>query len=337
MKFPKILLSLSAILIISCNVNESNPTIELSFDINPDNYGYIVVSGLAGLSQNLNSDTLFEDVNLILDLQESGTFIAEAYPKKGYKFIDWNRGESYSMEFTPNKDLFFRANFSEKTFKLAENGYTVICDEANLGDTEFLEYLPGVTYDSDFSKRYELQITKRGRNDINANNKSRTCTSGITDMSELMLGVTSRGVAVLHYDVSNVTNMERMFHTEYAENYFGFWDVSNVKNMSGMFWGSTYMYFDYINDGTGLSKWNVSNVENMSDMFRDNKLFNDNIANWDVSKVTNMDRMFNNARDFNQDLSKWCVTNIPTEPIDFATGSALPKEKYPKWGTCPSK
>lgn len=336
MKYPIIFIS-SIALFISCNVNESKPTIELRFDINPDNYGYIVVSGLAGISDNLNSDTLFEDINLILDLQETGTFIAEAFPNEGYKFIDWNRGESTSLEFTLNQDLTIRGNFAEKTFKLAENGYTVICDEANLGDTEFLEYLPGVQYDSDFSKLYEFQITKRGRNDIDVNNKSYTCTSGITDMSELMLGVTNgMSPAVLHYDVSNVTNMERMFHTESARNYFGFWDVSKVKNMSGMFWGSQTMRFEYIKDGTGLSHWNVSNVENMSDMFRDNKLFNDNIANWDVSKVTNMDRMFNNARDFNQDLSKWCVTNIPTEPIDFATGSALPKEKYPRWGTCPS-
>ena len=45
--------------------------------------------------------------------------------------------------------------------------------------------------------------------------------------------------------------------------------------------------------------------------------------------------MFNSADNFNQDLSGWCVSNIPSEPSDFTTNSALTEANKPIWGTCP--
>lgn len=55
----------------------------------------------------------------------------------------------------------------------------------------------------------------------------------------------------------------------------------------------------------------------------------------DLRAVTNMDGMFNGATIFNDDLSGWCVTNIPSEPTNFSTGSALSAPNKPVWGTCP--
>jgi len=46
-----------------------------------------------------------------------------------------------------------------------------------------------------------------------------------------------------------------------------------------------------------------------------------------------MDRMFGGATVFNQDLTRWNVVNIPSEPTDFATDSALVQANYPIWGT----
>jgi len=48
-----------------------------------------------------------------------------------------------------------------------------------------------------------------------------------------------------------------------------------------------------------------------------------------------MEAMFQFASIFNQDLSGWCVQEIPSEPTDFATSSALTPENYPVWGSCP--
>jgi len=45
--------------------------------------------------------------------------------------------------------------------------------------------------------------------------------------------------------------------------------------------------------------------------------------------------MFEEATAFNQDLSGWCVTNIPNEPSEFGTNSALTDANKPLWGTCP--
>lgn len=60
------------------------------------------------------------------------------------------------------------------------------------------------------------------------------------------------------------------------------------------------------------------------------------VSGWNVENVTNMGSAFFTASSFNQDLTSWCVTNIPTEPSNFATGSALTPENKPVWGTCPA-
>jgi surface protein len=106
------------------------------------------------------------------------------------------------------------------------------------------------------------------------------------------------------WDVSNVTNMSRMFHEAYKFNGdLSKWNVSNVTNMRYMFgWASSF--------NGDLSKWNVSNVTNMEGMFLGTFSFNGDISGWDVSNVTNMEDMFWSAKSFNGDLSKWNVSNV---------------------------
>lgn len=77
----------------------------------------------------------------------------------------------------------------------------------------------------------------------------------------------------------------------------------------------------------------TSLVTDMNSLFRDTS-FNQDIGSWNVSSVINMNNLFRNTP-FNQDLTSWCVEQIPSEPTDFATGSALTTANKPNWGaTC---
>ena len=71
-----------------------------------------------------------------------------------------------------------------------------------------------------------------------------------------------------NWDVSNVTNMNHMFH--YAESFnqpLNNWNVSKVTIMHGMFWAAESF-------NQPLNSWNVSNVATMGGMFHNAESFN---------------------------------------------------------------
>ena len=88
------------------------------------------------------------------------------------------------------------------------------------------------------------------------------------------------------WDVSRVTNMERLFggladFNEAIQN----WDTSNVRIMEKTF-ASTKSF------NQPLNQWNTSRVVTMYDMFYDAQSFNHPLDQWDTSSVTNMRGMF---------------------------------------------
>ena len=150
-------------------------------------------------------------------------------------------------------------------------------------------------------------------------------TNKIIDMSYLFSQTAKFGLYnfngdISNWDVSNVTDMSRMFsHAEFNGN-ISDWDVSNVKDMDSM--------FEYSNFNGDISEWDVSNVKNMYRMFKNSEFNNDSICNWDVSNVVNMMGMFNTSP-FNHDISNWKV-NPECKISGIFFGCAIRREFEPK-------
>ena len=167
-----------------------------------------------------------------------------------------------------------------------DNGVTITCDDANVGDTGIVD---GVIY------------TKRAKTDITADNAATTCTSGITDMSNLFNpggafnanpgGTFNEDIG--HWDTSSATRMDSMFHGAGSFNRdIGAWDTGNAVTMNRMFRNARAFNQD-------IGGWNTGKVENMFAMFNNANAFNQDIGGWNTENVTAMDSMFNRASVFN--------------------------------------
>ena len=228
-----------------------------------------------------------------------------------------------------------------QNFYLAENCVTCMCPNAAIGESGNV-VIDGVN----------RTFTKRTKDQITPQNAVSTCTSGITDMSELFRDLAEFNEDISTWDVSNVTNMLAMFLGTLFNYPLENWEISKVTSMEGMFIYSSYnqplnnwdvsnvtnmaaVFLGADSFNQPLDNWDVSNVTNMGQMFQLASSFNQHIGNWDVSNVTNMGNMFQDAISFNQDISGWCVEKIGSEPTNFALNGGLSSENKPIWGSCP--
>jgi surface protein len=123
--------------------------------------------------------------------------------------------------------------------------------------------------------------------------------SNITDMNRLFSYKSFKG-DISKWNTSNVENMSFMFCQSTFNGDISNWDTSKVNDMSAMFYLSNF--------NQEIGSWNVSNVKDMSSMFKDSK-FNKDISQWNVSKVVSMARMFENTK-FNKDISQWNIKSL---------------------------
>ncbi len=175
-----------------------------------------------------------------------------AEPASNWTFKEWAgeiSGTTPKLTVTVHSQPDITAVFEKKPlFYLAENGYTVVCPEAESGQKGYLNGDPS-------AKAYKA-VDRAMLEQMIDNSKDVTgvCTTLVTDMSRLL---------------ENHSNFDQDISS---------WDVSNVTDMYAMFQDASSFNGD-------LSGWNVSSVTDMNYMFNNASSFNQDISGWCVSQI----------------------------------------------------
>lgn len=199
--------------------------------------------------------------------------------------------------------------------------------EAQIGPGPFGPFYldkPGI-YTLPMGKIFKLSF--KGSTDAVWDFTTNFYTENLVDTSTMFQGCYEFRGDISNWNVSNVTNMAKMFYDSRVNPNISGWDVSNVTNMNKMF--SQAVKFNQ-----PIENWDVSKVKDMTGMFESAAGFNRPIGTWDVNNVSDMDFMFTSATKFAADLSTWCVDGIPAEPPLFGEGAAISLNPYklPRWG-----
>ena len=220
-------------------------------------------------------------------------------------------------------------------FYLDENGLTIRCDDAAVGDTGSIA-LDGETAET-YTKRHYPQLETLVRVDGDFREVANSCISGLTALNNQVDGQGFEGLfqgtdfnePINHWDTSDVLDMSYAFESAAAfDQPLYAWDTSKVTNMTAVFrlaesfnarvdtWNtSSVVSMDSLFDGAqrfnqDVGGWDTSSVTDMSDLFRNAYTFNQEIGGWDTRAVEEMDDMFNDAQRFNQDLSRWNTSSV---------------------------
>lgn len=168
-------------------------------------------------------------------------------------------------------------------FYLASNGETCMCPNAEYGDSGSV-IINGV--EKVFTKRTRQELGAIIFNNENDPQISLTCTSGMTDMSELFFYSIFFNQNLNYWDVSQVTDMNQMFLAAISFNQpLNNWDVSNVTNISGMFYEATSFNQD-------LSDWSFNASISLNDFISNTALSNQNydflLQSFDNQNITDL-------------------------------------------------
>lgn len=125
-------------------------------------------------------------------------------------------------------------------------------------------------------------------------------------MSKMFMNTCLLDEPLEHWDVSNVTRMEKAFWMSYCS--YKATQQSQTCTKDGVTYQGSCLGIARFN--RPLNHWNVSKVEYMSNMFTGLSNFNQPLDRWDVSNVKEMEGMFGSCYSFNQPLDKWNVSKV---------------------------
>lgn len=182
-------------------------------------------------------------------------------------------------------------------FRIALNGVTVTCLDAEVGDTGELN---GIEY----TKRDRDGLLALVGSEATEAELATSCTTGVSSMAELFGYMEERS--------GNEFDFGFNWHSDAADPAtfnpdISSWDMSSVTNMRAMLAGS--LVFD-----RDVSAWDTAQVTDMSFVFAGAHNFDQSLDGygWDTSSVTDTVGMFYDAQKFNQDLNHFdmaAVTN----------------------------
>ena len=145
----------------------------------------------------------------------------------------------------------------------------------------------------------------------------------MTDMHSIFEGSSLFNEDINGWDVSKVTNMNRMFHVRHARllptTHRHRALTSRDKPLAVQ--GATS--FD-----KPLSNWSTARVTSMDSMFEQASVFNQNLSSWNTSSVTTMKHIFKEAQAFNSSLSGWDMSSV-TVMLDVFRGAATFNQPLP--------
>ena len=120
---------------------------------------------------------------------------------------------------------------TDPMFTLHDNGRTIVCDDALNGDV-------GVVNNIEYTKRSREQLQDLIRQkDVEA--LTRSCTSGVSDMSALFAGQVNVNPDISTWDTSDVQSMESMFQGASDFNVdLRYWSTNRVRQFDYMFQGA---------------------------------------------------------------------------------------------------
>ncbi len=179
---------------------------------------------------------------------------------------------------------------------------TVVCDDANIGDTIEVNGQAYLVVDDTTIREDEVY-------DHIVYGSLLVCTSHVTDLSALFESKVRFNRPIGNWDTSNVTTMRSMFaKATHFDQPIGNWDTHNVLNMAYLFHAARG--FDQ-----PIGRWDTSNVVNMYAMFAYALAFNQPNGDWNTAKVHFMSEMFAGASSFEHSIWNWDFSNVAASAL----------------------
>ena len=151
-------------------------------------------------------------------------------------------------------------------------------------------------------------------------------TGNVKDMSYMFSNANIKNMDMSGWDTGKVTNMSYMYEQFRGQNIDFPFDMSNVTNAERMFYYCATPEID-------LANWKGDSLTNVSELFSNCSSRLLNIQNLKFPKITSIDRMFYSYALKELDLSKFDISNITNMDYAFGFATSLVTLNLTNWKT----